>query len=560
MIGHSMNHYSIKAVIVLLWLMTFSMHADAQRVSAPANNLRDEKIDTLVLCPFDFQPALAKWLTYRREQGYQVRVESPAPIAAGIKRQIQIVAATNPLKRILLVGDSADPFTHFQQLVATDFVASQVSVFFGSEPEIATDNTYADLDFDGLPELTIGRIPVDSATQLDQYMDRVIAYETNANRSLRDSLWRRRINLVAGVGGLGRVVDTVVEQTAKQMITDLVPAEYQTSMTYGSWASPYCPDPRRFSQTTIERFNEGCLFWVYVGHGDRYQLDYVRLPDQSHPILDTNRARHLSCTQGSPIAICLACYTGATDGVYDGLAETMLMQPGGPIAVLCGTRVTMPYAMSRLSLEMMEEFFEGDAPTLGELVRVSMRRMASVDGAKPDGDQYRRLIEEMGKALSPYPQLLPSERLEHAKLIHLMGDPLLKLDRPKRLQIEVQEKIVAGSKLSIKGVAPSDGELQIELVYERDRFLKRPKRRRDYEASHAAFRQYDEVYRQAQQRTVAKINVPVQRGAFQQVIDVPESASGRCQVRAVVVASDVFAMGSSAVRVTRPAFVHETRK
>ena len=72
MVGHSMNHYSIKAVIVLLWLMTFSMHADAQRVSAPANNLRDEKIDTLVLCPFDFQPALAKWLTYRREQGYQV--------------------------------------------------------------------------------------------------------------------------------------------------------------------------------------------------------------------------------------------------------------------------------------------------------------------------------------------------------------------------------------------------------------------------------------------------------------------------------------------------------
>ena len=269
MIGHCMNHHPIKAMIALLWLMTFSIHADAQLISAPVNNLRDEKIDTLVLCPFDFQPALAKWLTYRRGQGYQVRVESPAPIAAGIKRQIQIVAATNPLKRILLVGDSADPFTHFQQLVATDFVASQVSVFFGSEPEIATDNTYADLDFDGLPELTIGRIPVDSATQLDQYMDRVIAYEMTANRNLRDSLWRRRINLVAGVGGLGRVVDTVVEQTAKQMITDLVPAEYQTSMTYGSWASPYCPDPRRFSQTTIERFNEGCLFWVYVGHGDR---------------------------------------------------------------------------------------------------------------------------------------------------------------------------------------------------------------------------------------------------------------------------------------------------
>ena len=216
--------------------------------------------------------------------------------------------------------------------------------------------------------------------------------------------------------------------------------------------------------------------------------------------------------------------------------------------------------MSRLSLEMMEEFFEGDAPTLGELVRVSMRRMASEEGAKSDGDRYRRLIEEMGKSLSPYPQLLPLERLEHTKLIHLMGDPLLKLARPEPLEIEVSDKVVAGSRLSVKGVAPSDGELQIELVYERDRFLKRPKRRRDYESSDAAFRQYDEVYRQAQQRTVAKINVPVKRGSFQQVIEVPESASGRCQVRAVVVAPESFAMGSSAVRVSRPEVVHEARK
>jgi hypothetical protein len=558
--GPWMIDQCMKAAIVLFCLLLLGTRADAQLISGPANDLRGQDVDTLVLCPLDFQSALTKWLAYRRQQGYQIRVESPAPIAAGIKQQIQIVAATHPLKHVLLVGDSADQYARFQQLVATDFVPAQVNVFFGSDQDIATDNTYADLDFDGLPELTIGRIPADSATQLTQFMDRVMAYETNANRSLRESLWQRRINLVAGVGGLGRVVDAVVEQTAKQMITDLVPAEYQTSMTYGSWSSPYCPDPRRFSQTTIDRFNEGCLFWVYVGHGNRCQLDHVHLPDQSHPILDINRARQLSCTQGSPIAIFLACYTGATDGCQDGLAETMLMRPGGPIAVLCGTRVTMPYAMSRLSLEMMEEFFEGEAPTLGDLVRVSLRRMADEEGAEADGDRYRRLIEEMGKSLSPFPQLLPLERLEHAKLIHLLGDPLLKLARPQRLSIDVNDKVVAGTNLSVEGVAPSDGELQIELVYDRDRFLKRPKRRREYESSDFAFRQYDEVYRQAQQRTVAKINVPVKGGSFEQVIEVPESASGRCQIRAVVVSPDGFAMGSSAIRVSRPKVVREARK
>ena len=544
----------------LMMLISAASPATAQQVANAAIGSRKQQVDTLVLCPLDFQPALAKWLTYRRQQGYQIRIESPAPIAAGIKQQIQAVADLNPLQHVVLVGDSGDQWVRYQQLLATDYVPAQVNVLFGSEREIATDNSYADLDFDGLPELTIGRIPADSATQLIEFLDRVIAYETHANRNLRDSLWQRRINLIAGVGGLGRVVDAVVEQTAKQMITDLVPAAYQTSMTYGSWSSPYCPDPRRFSETAIKRFNEGCLFWVYVGHGDRRRLDYVRLPDQWHPILDTNRVTQLDCETGNPIAICLACYSGATDSNQDGLAESMLMQPGGPIAVICGTRVTMPYAMSRLSLEMMEEFFEGDAATLGQLVRVSMRRMANEKAAEVGDDEYRRLIEEMGKSLSPFPRLLPLERLEHAKLIHLLGDPLLKLPRPQAIELDVVSEVAAGESLEVQGSSPTKGQLQLELVYERDRFLKRPKRRRKYESSDLAFREYQQVYEGAQQRTVAKFTVPIEQGSFEQVIEVPATASGRCQVRATVVSKDVFAMGSAAVRVARPTAVREARK
>ena len=550
-----------KFCFVAMTVLVFSVcDADAQTSDVPPKTLRPQQVDTLVLCPIDFQPAMSRWLTYRRSQGYRIRLESPAPIAAGIKRQIQMVAALNPLKHVVLVGDSADQYSRYNQLLATDYVPAQVNVFFGSDPEIATDNSYADLDFDGLPELTIGRIPADSASQLAQFLDRVISYESKENKSLHDSLWRRRINLVAGVGGLGRVVDAVVEQTAKQMITDLVPAAYQTSMTYGSWSSPYCPDPRRFSETAIGRFNDGCQFWVYVGHGNRCQLDYVHLPDQSHPILDNGRVHQLSCQKGSPIAIFLACYTGATDACQDGLAERMLMQPGGPIAVVCGTRVTMPYAMSRLSLEMMEEYFEGDAATLGQLTRVSLRRMACKEAADVGSDRYRRLIEEMGKSLSPFPQLLPLERLEHAKLIHLLGDPLLKLDRPVCLDIDIPTQMTAGSTLKIRGKSPVDGELQLELVYERDRFLKRPKRRRTYESSDSALREYQAVYQNAQHRTVAKMLVPVNRGQFEHVVEVPKNISGRCHVRAVVASADVFAMGSQAIRVTRPEAVREARK
>jgi hypothetical protein len=187
----------------------------------------------------------------------------------------------------------------------------------------------------------------------------------------------------------------------------------------------------------------------------------------------------------------------------------------------------MPYAMSRLSLEMMEEYFEGDAATLGQLTRVSLRRMACKEAADVGSDRYRRLIEEMGKSLSPFPQLLPLERLEHAKLIHLLGDPLLKLDRPVCLDIDIPTQMTAGLTLKIRGKSPVDGELQLELVYERDRFLKRPKRRRTYESSDSALREYQRVYQNAQHRTVAKMLVPVKRGQFEHVVEVAKNISGR---------------------------------
>ena len=36
----------------------------------------------------------------------------------------------------------------------------------------------------------------------------------------------------------------------------------------------------------VERLNEGCLFWVYLGHGQRQNVDYVHVPQGYYPILD----------------------------------------------------------------------------------------------------------------------------------------------------------------------------------------------------------------------------------------------------------------------------------
>ncbi|MCH2184049.1 MAG: C25 family cysteine peptidase [Mariniblastus sp.] len=505
----------------------------------------ETEFDTLVICPAAFQAALQPWIEYRQGQGHRIKVELPAENSYGIRLQVRRAAASGALKNLLIVGDSSDRRSNADRLVPTDYVKARVNVKFGSEPEISSDNTYADLDSDGTPDLTLGRITVDSPGELEQYIQRIKNYESGAS----SGEWMRRMNFVAGVGGFGQWVDKMIEQSTKQIITDLVPPSYETSMTYGSWSSPYCPNPHRFSQTVIERFNQGCLFWCYIGHGHKRQLDRVMLPDGRCDILDCDSARLLKSRQGSPIAIFLACYTGATDGPEDCLSEEMLRQPGGPIAIISSSRVAMPYAMAVLSLEMLDGYFNGDAETLGELVLESKQRLV----AEPtEADPYRELVESMGKAFSPEPGLLEQEREEHVHLMHLFGDPLLRLKKPAKIKLDANDTIRAGESMVVRGSTPLGGKLTLEVCYQRDRFRKRPPRRREYDSSDEAFAQYDVVYQETHQLNCWQTQVAVEAGPFEIEVDIPVDANGDCFIRGMVDSSDGFAMGARPISI-RPA-------
>ena len=534
----------------LPWFFRLSLLLFACSLCLSSAGIADDKgpiksaPDTLVICSVDLQPALQPWLDYRRQQGHRIVVRASQKTSLENRRMIATIAQAGTLRNVVIVGDSSDAWQNPKTLVPTDYVLAKVNVKFGSEPIIATDNPYADLDNDGIPELTIGRIPVDDAQQLKTFIQRIIEYE-----QMKPGQWQRKLNLVAGLGGFGGLVDKIIENTTKQILTELVPAGFPTTMTYASRTSPYCPDPNRFSDTAIERFNEGCMFWVYMGHGHRYQLDNFRLPDRKLKILDTSMVSKLNCRNGSPIAVCLSCYTGAHDSHGDCLAETMLRQRGGPISVVCGTRVTMPYAMSVLSVGMMEEYFRGDCSTLGELMLNAKKRMVSIED-----DRWQELLEALGQSFSPLPDLLDAECREHIHLIHLLGDPLLRLKRPGKLGLNVEskaEKLLPGSTIAVSGVAPWRGKLRIEVAYQRDRFRKRPSFRKQYEPTAQAFDKMQQEYMDAIDLVCVKNDAMVEAGKFKFELTLPPGASGRCDIRAVMVADEGMAVDSQPIRIAR---------
>lgn len=502
-----------------------------------------EKIDTLVLCPAKLQGELARWVTYRKSQDFKIKVLTPGRSAHAVRQQILESAKSNDLKNIVIVGDAGDRNTAPDMRVPTDFVMARDNVRFGSEIEIATDNRYADINDDGTPDVAIGRMPVDSPAELKNYIDRVIRYE-------RDGLPAealRRVNFVAGVGGFGKIVDGVIEGTAKQIITDLVPREIETTMTYGSWTSPYCPDPRRFSDSTLERFNEGSLFFVYIGHGDRRRLDRIYMPDQMHDIITSKSVSKIKCRNGSPIAIFLACYTNAFDAKDDCLAELMLKQEYGPVACFGGTRVTKPAAMALLSLEMIHDYFHEETSTLGEIFLRAKQRM--VHGSK-NFPEYREMIEGLAKSFGPGGSFR-IEKEEHVHLMHLLGDPLLKMPRPAKIDFGTQEDATAGETLIISGKSPTSGTMVLELAYRRDRLRKRFPRRSKYDSSNESFETYQEVYDQSRDLVVQRASVKVKQGLFSTKLEIPENVSGACVIRAYIDAKDGVAIGATPIKIKK---------
>ena len=504
--------------------------------------------DALVVAPREFLPALKPLVDHRQAQGHRFGYIPSTQPAEAIRLAIRQAAAGSKLRFVLLVGD-AEPAARTDAGVAarstpTHLHKAVVNVKWGSEPEIPSDNWYADLDDDHQPDLAIGRIPADSPAELSRIVDKILAYE----RAADFGPWRHRVNFIAGVGGFSPLIDGVLETATSKLLTSGIPAAYDTPMTYGSWRSPYCPDPRLFHDVTVQRHNEGCLFWVYIGHGHATGLDRVSIPGERFHIFDVNDCRQLKAQAGSPIAIMLACYTAAFDQPQDCLGEELLRTPGGPVAVYGGSRVTMPYAMAVMGTGMMEEYFQNRPATLGEAILAAKRRMMQpVDDKDPLKNANRLLLDGLASIMSPSRELLEEERREHLHLFTLLGDPMLRLAHPQEITLAAPKEAEPGQTLQIAGASELVGRGVLELVCRRDQFKTPPPARERFDPTDKGLAALHDAYVAANDRTWARWGLALPGGQFATEIAIPPECRGPCHVRLLVADGKSYALGATSI-------------
>jgi len=508
-------------------------------------------IDTIVVRPAAWADALSQWKSYRQQQGHRIAELDTHPDSGAIRQAIIELSASQstPLRYVLLAGDVGP---HHDICIPTFYHDSTAMCQFGGEPRIASDNAFGDLDGDGIPELAVGRIPADTPDQLRDNLARVIAFEQQHDFSS----WRRDVHVVAGVGGFGALADSVIEMTTRRFLAERIPGWSEISMTQASVDSHYCPDPWRFSEACIDRLNQGGMFWVYIGHGHVKTLDYVRAGEEWLPILTQAHVPAVNAGQRPPIAVFLACYTGAFDALEDSLAEELVLSKTGPIAALAASRVSGPYGLAMLSDGLLASCFDQQTKNLGQIVLDAKQRLLRPQ--RPEDNPARQaqlqMIGAIASALSPAGYDLEAERREHVWEMNLLGDPLLNLNHPGNLKLNVAQRTAPGESLFIGGHSDIPGELTIELVYRRDQ------NRKDLDQLYVAIdsqqgRQgFQDRYHSANQRVIVARNLHLKgTGDFQLELPIPiDLPRGKYAIRAYQEGAATWRVGYQEITIRPP--------
>jgi len=484
--------------------------------------------DVLVVAPDAYRPALEKWVAYRTAQGHTVRIVAPAD---DLRAQVRDVHAKSggALRFVLLLGDASEvPFGRYPTEIVKEYERDW---------KVPSDLLVADLDDDGAPELALGRLPADDVEEARALLAKSIAYE----KSDDFGPWRRRVDAIAGVGGFGAILDAMLESGVTETFTKGLPADIDLNVTYANPSSAFCPPPTRLTETVLERLNEGSLFTVYMGHGSRMRLDRMWMDGIPHDIFTDADVDGLHARHGAPIVFLLACTTGHFDGAPDCLAEMMLKEPGGPVAVMASSRVSMPYGNAVLALEFLHTALVQRVPTLGEAFAEAKRRALGPG----DGEEARSSIEALAFPYQPFPWKRRQERREQNHLYQLFGDPLLRIALPAALAVEHPDRAAPGDDLTVAFEGLIEGTATVELVGPRTPL--HPPRADDTEKAFA------EAYARANAGVLASARAESHIGIDTRVVvklHVPEDApTGVCYVRVYVEGKGAAACGGGRIEI-----------
>jgi hypothetical protein len=327
------------------------------QVNRPSSWRQVRGRDFLIVSHKDFTRSLEPLKARRRSEGFSVGVVDMEDVydefsfggknPRALKDFLRYVNSHWSLKPkyVLLVGDASyDPRDYFgygnQDYVPTKLV----DTFY---LETASDDWFVDFDDDGLPDLAIGRLPVQTVEEADAVISKIVSYAQS--NPISEAL------LVADQVGQGDFdFEGSNDEVGKLLPTSLAMRKVYRGQ-YGSDAEA--------KAALLTGINQGPLLVNYMGHGS--------VGIWRGDILTPVDAEALANATGFPFFVNMTCLNGFFQAPErDSLAEALIKRPqGGAVAVWTSSGLTVPGAQALMDRELMRLLFGEGSLSVGEAAR-----------------------------------------------------------------------------------------------------------------------------------------------------------------------------------------------
>tara|TARA_R110002050_G_scaffold78897_4_gene168665 strand:+ start:5240 stop:9043 length:3804 start_codon:yes stop_codon:yes gene_type:complete len=287
-------------------------------------------------------------------------------------------STNNRFKYVLLFGDAS--YDYKDRLSGnTNYIPTYQSSFsFSLGSSFITDDYFAymnvgeAINFNGaVMDLGLGRIPVETLSQAQSYVDKIKRYVAGQdrfgdwrNRILLmaddvDELWERSYFVPNSESLEARAKATSGSYNVEKIYLDA----YQQQTTTGSQSYP---EARRDMYRKVQR---GCLLTNYIGHGGEIGLASERLLQLADVTSWSNK-------DALSLFLTITCeFTRFDDPKRVSAGEQLLLNPnGGAIALLSTTRVVGVQGAVDLNSAIFDTILvrpDGNPQTLGQIIRAA---------------------------------------------------------------------------------------------------------------------------------------------------------------------------------------------